>query len=121
MGASSRLSIWEGLVPGPCEVQLDFWLGVAAQAMVVAMHKHHHCPAGSIYVAKKPTTKVVVANAVKFVFTPYPARLSKVGKEVSHVHLGIGTNPPVALNVDRPLDPLSLTPSSSGGCVARRR
>ena len=41
--------------------------------------------------------------------TPYPARVSKVGKEVPPVHLTIGTNPPVTLVVDRPSDPLSQT------------
>ena len=107
--ASSRLSIWQGLVPAPYEVGLDFWIGVATQAMVVAMHDQHHCPADSIYVQKKPATKVIVKAIEKFVLTPYPCRINKVGKEVPPIHLTIGTNPPVTLVLDRPSDPPSLT------------
>ena len=77
---------------------------MAAQAMVVAMYQHHHCPAGSIYVQNKPVVKVVVANAPtagKFAITLYPAVVKK-GKETNHVHLTIGTTPPVELNVEKP-------------------
>ena len=77
--------------------------------MVVAMHDQHHCPPDSLYIQKKPSTKIIVANVAKFVLTPYPARVSKVGKEVPPIHLTIGTNPPVTLVIERPMDPPSLT------------
>ena len=77
--ASACLSKWHELVSGPSDIGQDFWLGVATQAMVAAMHQHHNCPAGSIYVQKKPAVKVVVASAPseKFVLTPYPAVVKK--------------------------------------------
>ena len=101
--ASARLSIWDALVPGPADLGQDFWLGVATQAMVFAMHQHHNCPAGSIYVQKKPVVKVVVASVPSgmFAITPYPA-VVKRGKETNHVHLRIGTTLPVDFNVEKP-------------------
>ena len=69
--------MWDALVPGPSDIVQEFWLGVAQQALVAAMHQHHHCPTGSIYVQKKPVVKVVVGSvpSEKFLFTPYPAGL----------------------------------------------
>ena len=101
--ASARLSTWDALAPGPCDIGQDFWLGVATQALVVAMHQHHNCPAGSIYIQKKPVVKVVVASVPsgKLAITPYPAVVKK-GKETNHVHLTIGTTPPVDFNIEKP-------------------
>ena len=101
--ASACLSKWHELVSGPSDIGQDFWLGVATQAMVAAMHQHHNCPAGSIYVQKKPAVKVVVASAPseKFVLTPYPAVVKK-GKETNHIHLTIGTTSPVDFNLEKP-------------------
>ena len=101
--ASARLSMWDTLAPGPCAIGQDFWLGVATQALVVAMHQHHNCPAGSIYIQQKPVVKVVVASVPsgKLAITPYPAVVKK-GKETNHVHLTIGTTPPVDFNIEKP-------------------
>ena len=95
--------MWDALVPGPSDIVQEFWLGVAQQALVAAMHQHHHCPTGSIYVQKKPVVKVVVGSVPsgKFVFTPYPAGLWD-GKQTNHCHLTIGMTPPVDLNVEKP-------------------
>ena len=97
----SRLSKWDALADAPPTFGPDFWLSVATQAIVAASYQHRQCPAGSIYVQKKPAVKVVVAEEGEFVFTPYPAVVKK-GKDTSQIHLTVGANPPVDFNVEKP-------------------
>ena len=100
---SARLSRWDALSTKPPSIDQDFWLSVATQAMVVASYQHRNCPAGSVYIQKKPVVKVIVASvpARNFVITPYPA-VAKKGKETSHIHLTVEADPPVDFNIEKP-------------------
>ena len=100
---SNRLSKWDSLSTKPPSVGQDFWLSVAMQAMVAASYQHRNCPAGSIYIQKKPSVKVIVASvpARNFVITPYPAVVKK-GRDTNHIHLTIGADPPVDFNIEKP-------------------
>ncbi len=101
--STSRLSTWDALSNVPPTLGQDLWLSVGTQAIVAASYQHRSCPAGSIYVQKKPAVKVVVASVPTddFVLTPYPAVVKK-GKETSHIHLIVGANPPVYFNIEKP-------------------
>ena len=103
VGDSARLSKWVALSDAPPTLGLDFWLGVATQALVAASYQHRKCPVGSIYIQKKPAVKVVVASVPKddFVFTPYPG-VPKKGKETSHIHMTVDSSPPVDFNIEKP-------------------
>ena len=100
---TARLSKWVELSSEPPTVGQEFWLSVATQAIVVASYQHRKCPAGSIYIQKKPTVKVVVASVptCNFVLTPHPAVVKK-GKETSHIHLTVEAIPPVVFNIEKP-------------------
>ena len=79
VGNTSRLSKWSALFNDPPTLGQDFFLSVGTQAIAVASYQHRKCPAGSIYIQKKPVVKVVVVFVPTddFVFTPYPAILKK--------------------------------------------
>ena len=77
--STSRLSKWDALSNVPPTPGQDFWLSVGTQAIAATSYQRRNCPAGSIYIQKKPVVKVVVVFVPTddFVFTPYPAILKK--------------------------------------------
>ena len=77
--SASRLSKWDALSNVPPTPGQDFWLSVGTQATAATSYQRRNCPAGSIYIQKKPVVKVVVVFVPTddFVFTPYPAILKK--------------------------------------------
>ena len=85
--SSSRLSAYDDLSFDAPSVGLDFWQAVATQALFVA-GQHRTCPAGSIYVQKKPGCKVIAQSIDKlpdegFIFTPFPGVVKTVSKNQS--------------------------------------
>lgn len=102
--ASSRLSKWD-LSNDAATVGPYFWMSAANQAMLASSLLHSNCPAGSVYVQKTPTVKIIVAKvpSTPFVFTPYPATVKTMRKaEPGHIHAVVETEPNIAFDVEKP-------------------